>query len=113
MSIFAERFKMLRIETGLTQEELATKLQVSKGAIGNYESGFREPRTLEDLENIADFFNVDLDYLVGRTNSRPEFSLEEKWIIECYRSADNDTKTGIKAILRRYDKKEKSSIMIS
>lgn len=112
MGTFAERFKSLRIESNLTQEELALRLNVSKGAIGNYESGTRIPRT-EDLEDIADFFNVETDYLLGRTNNRPDFTLEERWIIECYRNADNDTKTGIKAILRRYDKKEESSIMIS
>lgn len=70
MGTFAERFKSLRIESNLTQEELASRLNVSKGAIGNYESGTRIPRT-EDLEDIADFFNVETDYLLGRTNNRP------------------------------------------
>ena len=32
----------------------------------------------EDLEAIADFFNVELDYLCGRTDEKPDFSLEEQ-----------------------------------
>ena len=113
MSIFADRLKELRNESKLTQEELAIKLKMSKGAIGNYEAGFREPRKLEDLEAIADFFNVEIDYLLGRTNTRPEFTLEEIWLIECYRQADQDTRAGIRAILRKYDKKESSIICVS
>ena len=101
MATFAERFKQLREEAKLTQEEMAQKLSVSKGAIGNYESGVREPRKLEDLENIADFFNVEIDYLLGRTNSRPEYSLEEQWLIQCYRNADDDLKDAIRIVLRK------------
>ena len=102
MAKFKERLKQLRMESDLTQTELAEKLQMSKGTIGNYESGSREPN-LDTLEAIADFFNVDLDYLQGRTNSRPEFSFEEQWLISCFRNADEETRTGIKLILRRFD----------
>ena len=103
MAKFKERLKQLRTESGLTQTELADKLQMSKGSIGNYESGNREPN-METLEAIADFFNVDLDYLQGRTNSRPEFSFEEQWVISCFRNADYFTREGIKMILRKFDK---------
>ena len=44
MATFADRFKQLREESGLTQEELARRLGVSKGTVGNYESGARTPR---------------------------------------------------------------------
>ncbi|MEG1036586.1 MAG: LexA family transcriptional regulator [Anaerovoracaceae bacterium] len=59
-------FKQLRQEARLTQDELAEKLRLSRSAIGMYESGRREP-DLETTELIADFFNVDIDYLLGRT----------------------------------------------
>ena len=106
MATFADRFKLLREESGLTQEELARRLGVSKGTIGNYESGARTPRKLDDLNSLADYFNVEIDYLLGRSSTRPEFNLEEQWIISCYRNADEDTKVGIKSILRRFDEKE-------
>ena len=113
MGVFAERFKKLRTEANLTQEELASKLGVSKGTVGNYESGARSPRDYEDLENIADFFNVEIDYLVGRTNSRPEYSLEEQWIIKCYRNADKDTQEAIKTLIRKFDEKDTRSARVS
>ena len=64
MSDFAARFKSLRIRDGLTQDELAKKLKISKSAISMYENGNREP-DFETLELIADFFNVDMNYLLG------------------------------------------------
>ena len=98
---FARRFIQLRNEADLTQEELAKKLGISKGAIGNYESGIRTPRA-EDLDNIADYFNVSLDYLLGRNEERPEITLEEQWIINCYRNADSNIKEAIKALLKPF-----------
>lgn len=59
--------KTLRRAKGLTQEELAKALKISRSTIGMYENGSREP-DYETLELIADFFNVDIDYLLGRTN---------------------------------------------
>ena len=113
MATFAERFKQLREESGLTQEELARRLGVSKGTVGNYESGVRTPRKLDDLNSLADYFNVEIDYLLGRSNDRPEFNLEEQWIISWYRNADEDTRIGIKSILRRFDQKESFAVSAS
>lgn len=67
MGNFQNIFKRLRISAGLTQVEMASKLGISRSTIGMYETGAREP-DFETLEKIADFFNVDTDYLLGRTN---------------------------------------------
>lgn len=67
MGNFQNMLKQLRKAKGLTQDELAKILKVSRSAIGMYENGSREP-AYETLEIIADFFNVDIDYLLGRTN---------------------------------------------
>lgn len=67
MGNFQNIFKQLRISSGLTQQEIADKLGISRSTIGMYETGAREP-DYETLEMIADFFNVDIDYLLGRTN---------------------------------------------
>lgn len=66
MANFAKVFKDLRNNLKLTQQDLADKLGLSRSAIGMYEKGEREP-DFETLELIADFFNVDMDYLLGRT----------------------------------------------
>ncbi|MBF8378511.1 helix-turn-helix transcriptional regulator [Alicyclobacillus mali] len=67
MTIFSERLRMLRRQNGLTQLELATAVQLSERVIRYYESGEREP-VVSQLIALADFFNVSLDYLVGRTD---------------------------------------------
>lgn len=71
MATFASRLAQLRKEAKLTQHQLADKLMISYGSIGNYEAGKRFPR-YEDLEAIADYFNIELDYLCGRTDKRPD-----------------------------------------
>ena len=67
MSTFSIRFKELRMSQRLTQDELAKKLKISKSSISMYENGNREP-DFEVLELIADYFNVDMNYLLGTTN---------------------------------------------
>lgn len=66
MGDFKSVLKVLRKSNNLTQDMLAKKLGLSRSAIGMYEKGSREP-DYEILEKIADFFNVDIDYLLGRT----------------------------------------------
>lgn len=67
MGNFPNVLKSLRTSMGLTQADLAKALKISRSTIGMYEKGAREP-DFETLETIADFFNVDIDYLMGRTN---------------------------------------------
>ena len=63
--LFSERLRELRQNKGLPQSQLADALNISKSAISMYELGKREP-DLETLEGIADFFNVDINYLIGK-----------------------------------------------
>lgn len=67
MGNFQNVFKSLRTSGGYTQQEIADKLNISRSTIGMYETGAREP-DYDTLELIADFFNVDIDYLLGRTD---------------------------------------------
>lgn len=101
MAIFSERLRTLRNNFGLSQQKLADKIgTVSKSSINMYERGDREPG-LETMEAFADFFNVDIDYLYGKSDipnrSREEnsihFSAEsfilsphEKTVVIAYRS---------------------------
>ncbi len=61
------RLAFLRDQRGLTQEELASSLGISRAALSHYEKNRREPDT-ETLGKVADLFQVSIDYLVGRTH---------------------------------------------
>lgn len=59
-----DKLKELRAQRKLTQEELAKATGLKRSAIGMYESGRRKP-DYETLEIFADFYNVDMNYLMG------------------------------------------------
>ena len=63
---FSDRLVYLRNRKRLTQKELAEKIKISETCLQNYEYG-RRPTT-DNLEKLADFFDVSTDYLLGRTN---------------------------------------------
>lgn len=71
--MFKKRLKLLRNEMDLTQEQLSEKLNIARTTVSAYETGNREP-DFETLELIADFFNVDIDYLLGKTDIRRLYS---------------------------------------
>ena len=64
MKIFAERLKELRIERGLSLKQLAKEINVTDIAISRWERELRLPN-IENLTNLAKFFSVTTDYLVG------------------------------------------------
>ena len=65
---YGNRIFSLRTSKGLTQEQLAGSLQISRAALSHYEQDRREP-DYETLKKIADYFEVTVDYLIGRTNN--------------------------------------------
>ena len=71
MTEFAKKLKLLRNSKGWTQEELAARLNVSRSAVGNYESGIRTPK-YEELEEIADLFNCTMSYLLEKDRLGPD-----------------------------------------
>lgn len=67
MNTFKDMLRYLRTSRNLTQSELAKIIGVSPSAVGMYESGERQPN-FEIEEKIADYFNVTLDTLRGKTS---------------------------------------------
>lgn len=63
------RLRRLRQEKNISQSALANYLGVTQQTVSAYESGDREP-DLETLNKMADFFDVSVDYLLGRTDIR-------------------------------------------
>jgi transcriptional regulator with XRE-family HTH domain len=81
---FGLRIKHLRLEKGLTQEELAGKLGLKKSTISLYESNGRQP-DYETLIKLADIFGVTIDGLFGRGDLFP-LTDDERTFLDHYKS---------------------------
>ena len=68
MAKLSDMLIYLRKRNGLSQQALSEKLGITRSAIGMYETGKREP-DLETLEAFADFYNVDMNTLTGRSEA--------------------------------------------
>lgn len=66
--MFGQRLKELRKIKGIYQSTLAAELAVSQQTVSQYESGDREP-DIDKLKEIADYFNVSVDFLIGRIDT--------------------------------------------
>ena len=66
--MFSERLRILRKEKGLTQVQVAQAVKMSNRGYQDLELG-RKPQ-YENLMIIADFFDVSVDWLMGRTEDR-------------------------------------------
>lgn len=74
-----ERLKDLRVERKLTLEELADAVGISKSALGKYESDNGKDISPYSIVQLADFYGVSADYLMGRTETKnhPNTTLDE------------------------------------
>ncbi len=68
MSDLSSRLNNLKIERNILQKDIASSINVSLRAYQRYEKGEREPTTTV-LIALADYFDVSIDYLVGRTDN--------------------------------------------
>ncbi|WP_278949574.1 helix-turn-helix domain-containing protein [Megasphaera elsdenii] len=64
-----DRMKKLREEKGLMQQDVCNALDIEQSTLANYENNRRVPKT-DILIEIANYYGVSLDYLVGRTYDR-------------------------------------------
>ena len=65
-----ERLKDLRVERGLTLEQLAEQTQLSKSALRSYEADEYKDISHYDLIKLAKFYGVTADYLLGLTETK-------------------------------------------
>lgn len=77
MSTLGNRIRSLRESENIQQNEFAKKIGVSNVVLSRYESGERKP-DYDTLETIADYFNVTIDYLLGRSNT-PNMSEQDEF----------------------------------
>ena len=67
MKVFAQRLRELRQSNGLSMKQLAKELNTTYAAISNCENEINEPK-ISYLKDIAVYFNVSTDYLLGLEN---------------------------------------------
>lgn len=90
------RLKELRESKGLSQLEIANKINKSYQAYSHYETGKRQP-DYETLKKLATLFDVSIDFLIGYspTNQKQIMSLspeKERLIKEIQQASDDDLK---------------------
>lgn len=98
-TLLGVRIADLRKKMKLSQYELADRLGFSRGKLANYEQGTREP-DYETLQKIADFFDVSIDYILGRSvtyDPLDELNLgpDEMLFFHDYKSLNNEDKQKI------------------
>lgn len=115
MAELKEILKELRSEKNMSQAELAEELSCGLSTVASWETGNRFPRK-PYMEQLADIFNVDIDYLYGRTNLRQTVHFDndgnmmvhlselEYQLIKAYRNADNIDKEMVLRILKIKEK---------
>lgn len=106
---FGTVLRILRKRNDMTQKQLSEIIGVSESTIGMYERCQREP-DFETLEAIADYFNVDMDYLTGRTDIERQYTFsppaqvleltpEETQLVEDYRDATAEIRNAAAVML--------------
>lgn len=77
----AKRLRYLRERNGLAQKYVAKKIGVKNNTLSGYESGRREPDS-ETLNELADFYEVTTDYILGRSDEPSLTEKEDKELTE-------------------------------
>lgn len=74
---FGDRLKQLRTEHGLTMEALVNAIRdkypgtsINKSQVSRYESNLVKPKQFDTIETLAEFFDVHVNYMMGRSNNR-------------------------------------------
>lgn len=91
MDTFGKRIRELRRLNNLTQKELGQRFRLSESAVGMYERDQREP-SLQLVRELADFFQVSIDYLMARDHfireGKARYEESRSWTDEEFRLAD-------------------------
>lgn len=77
---FSERLKAIRLDKGMTQKDVYTKLRISPNGYASYEQGRTEPG-IETIIQLCNIFEVSIDYLLG---AETEYGIKEHGEIQQY-----------------------------
>lgn len=106
MATFGQRLRELRREHGLSQDDLAQRLNMTHGAVSLYELGKRNP-DLHALNLLCGFFDVTSDFILGRTSAIALTTNDddEREVLLRYRASDDLRKELVRVALG-IDRKE-------
>ncbi|KPI54434.1 hypothetical protein IM33_08545 [Clostridioides difficile] len=97
--VLSKNLKDLRIKKGLTQEQVAKDLMTTKVSISRYENGTREPK-IEMLDSLSNYYNVSVDYLLGKTSIENYTTTDEiSKIIKSYESLPKEAQEHINSYI--------------
>ena len=101
----AETIRMLRLQRGMTQEELGDVIGVQKSAVRKYESGMVENIPRSSIKKMADFFGVSPSYLMGWEDETPapDLSESERVWIELYRKLSPEVRETFVTLVEKFD----------
>ena len=81
------RLKQLRKEKGLTQQEVADRLDCALNVYSRYERGERQP-SIDMLLKLSNIFEVSIDYIVESPDALPRFTLYQQKFLKALNKAD-------------------------
>ena len=115
VQILGERLRILREEAGFSQNKLAKLIGIQQSSLNRYESGFSNP-TPETLLWFADYFDVSMDYIYGRTDKpqgktykhKPRFDPDmAKFVEMCFEPGTRANKELKASILKMVSEEKK------
>lgn len=101
-----KNLKTLRMQSGISQKQLADVIGVSQQSINKYENHSVEP-DIDTLIALADFFGVSVDYLVGHSGfsepvSQVNLTANEFALIKDFKRLSPRQKESIQLIIKNY-----------
>lgn len=102
-SALGRKLTEARNALGLTQAEAAKRIGIPQSTYSGYETGTRKV-TLTTLKQIAAAYGVDVDTLIDTPKKAVSLSDEAGRVLECYMSADDETRRMVKRLLSYYEK---------
>ena len=108
MIVVVKNLRKLRINRGISQQQLADVIGISQQSVNKYENHNVEP-DISSLIKLADYFETSVDYLIGHTFSSDQCTTEdieltskELTLIQDYRSLSKDEQSSIRLIIKNY-----------
>ena len=109
-----KNLRKLRINKGISQQQLADVIGTSQQSVNKYENHRVEP-DISALIKLADYFETTIDYLVGHVSvsvqdliEEIEPTKEEITFIRAYRQLSKDEKASIQLVLKNYMRNKKA-----